>query len=556
MIRKAIAVACVCLTVFLTACTGGTTPVSTVSTPELTTTTEVSNPSDNTTNPSTNSNTEPTNTDTESTTEASRHPYNSTTTTQSTVSQSPSTPTAEPTKPVSEETRDEVRPEGNTANLMNPIQGGSDEQAEAMRQKITDSVETYAISGTTYYISPNGDDSQDGTSPETAWKTLDMLTMLSFLFEEGDAVLFERGGIYRENSPLTLRSGVTYGAYGEGEKPVIYGSPMNYAEDGQWEPSNIEYVWKLALPRRDAGIVVFDHGESVGIKKDAVTKLNENGDFYHNTADGILYLYLDKGHPRRVYKSIEIGTNNHILQISSHAQNIVIDNLCLKYGGAHGIQGAGNNTNIRITNCEFGWIGGSLQNPTVRYGNAVEFWNSCENVTVDNCWVYQVYDAGLTFQGDAGSTYNNIQFTNNLIEYCSYSIEFFVKEDQGTLHDILLENNIMRFAGYGWGSQRPDPGAVAHITGWVHHYEDTENFVIRNNVFDCTNLYMVYWRWAEGEQQPGLTVSGNTFYQRSSDSGMAMHFGSNGQQAAKNQAELEQVVGVLDSAPKLVQWLG
>lgn len=53
--------------------------------------------------------------------------------------------------------------------------------------------ETYT--GTAYYVSNNGDDGNDGLSPETAWSTLDRVNNASLKY--GDAVFFERGGIWR-----------------------------------------------------------------------------------------------------------------------------------------------------------------------------------------------------------------------------------------------------------------------------------------------------------------------------------------------------------------------
>ncbi len=49
--------------------------------------------------------------------------------------------------------------------------------------------ETYT--GTAYYVSNNGDDSHDGLTPETAWKTPDRATWGDV--KPGDAVFFERG---------------------------------------------------------------------------------------------------------------------------------------------------------------------------------------------------------------------------------------------------------------------------------------------------------------------------------------------------------------------------
>src|SRR5699024_12207162 len=86
--------------------------------------------------------------------------------------------------------------------------------------------ETYT--GTAYYISNGGSDENDGLSPVTAFATpaaLDNVTL-----QYGDAVFFERGSVWRGvslPSSAVWTEGVTFSAYGEGEKPRFLGSLEN-----------------------------------------------------------------------------------------------------------------------------------------------------------------------------------------------------------------------------------------------------------------------------------------------------------------------------------------
>ena len=67
----------------------------------------------------------------------------------------------------------------------------------------------------------------------------------------------------------------------------------------------------------------------------------------------------------------------------------------------------------------------------------------------------------------------------------------------GTLHNydngkavrdgknLLIKDNILRRAGYGWGNQRPDKNESAHIKSWNMRNEYTKGtYIIENNVFD------------------------------------------------------------------------
>ena len=115
--------------------------------------------------------------------------------------------------------------------------------------------------GTAYYVSPNGNDANDGRSPETAWQNIYKVNDADLL--EGDAVFFERGGVYRLlDDRLRLADGVTYSAYGEGAKPVITLSQENSARAECWklyyEGENGEKIWKFYQDLGEVGGVIFD----------------------------------------------------------------------------------------------------------------------------------------------------------------------------------------------------------------------------------------------------------------------------------------------------------
>lgn len=119
--------------------------------------------------------------------------------------------------------------------------------------------ETYT--GKAYYVSPNGNDNNDGLSPETAWQTPARTCWGEV--QEGDAVFFERGGVYRLiGEGLQLISNVTYSAYGEGAKPVITLSQENSAQNECWElyseGENGEKIWHYYKQTGDVGGIVFD----------------------------------------------------------------------------------------------------------------------------------------------------------------------------------------------------------------------------------------------------------------------------------------------------------
>ena len=105
----------------------------------------------------------------------------------------------------------------------------------------------------------------------------------------------------------------------------------------------------------------------------------------------------------------------------------------------------------------------------------------------------------------------NIEYCDNLIEYCNYSIEYaLIKQTDATqiMRNVLIENNIMRFAGYGFGGQRPDKDGSSHIKGW-DICNEAENFIIKNNIFDRGKYMVVH---SSAEKEAFLPIYDNNVY--------------------------------------------
>lgn len=84
---------------------------------------------------------------------------------------------------------------------------------------------------TTYYLSNQGNDANDGISSATAWQTLNRINQAiqERTITLGDTILFQRGHSFvgtiaanRIRGDDTL--GVTFGAFGDGDRPILSGS--------------------------------------------------------------------------------------------------------------------------------------------------------------------------------------------------------------------------------------------------------------------------------------------------------------------------------------------
>ena len=366
---------------------------------------------------------------------------------------------------------------------------------ETKKNSILNATDNLTISGTKYYFSNKGNDENSGLSPEQPFKSINKLQQLQL--KAGDGVLFERGSIWRGVS-ISCVSGVTYGAYGKGAKPKLYGSARDYANPILWTETETPNVWQTTGSIvGSTGFVAFNNGAEVAQKVNEENKLTKNYTFFDGTTwDDSIKIYCSEGNPGDVYDNIEIAPGTSIIK-GVKKENCVFDNLCLMYTGWHGFRFSGTK-NITVTNCEIGYIGGTGEGS--RWGNGLEFWYKTDNALVKNNYIYQVYDTAITNQYSGvsaePSVQSNITYEGNVIEYCTYGFEFFSKQSNSnndTMENITVNDNIISNTGYGWGQKtRETKNTSADIKGW-RSKNKTENFVIKNNVFLESFLQNIDW---------------------------------------------------------------
>lgn len=288
-------------------------------------------------------------------------------------------------------------------------------EVKAKKQAILNSETDVTYTGAAYYVSNSGNDANSGTSPEQAWATTGRVNAAKYdgTLRYGDAVFFERGGLFR--GWIDCAVGVTYSAYGTGEKPKIYGSSEDGSGAEKWElwyDQNGAKIWKYYRDVTEVGNIVFDDGDSYATRIysyyngerwvvsganqkpfDVAENLKDDLTFY-STYDlsraeleryaaqmggtayadtihkaGPLYLRCDAGNPGAIYQGIEFhqmpeDMNGYIGLVTPAGDN-VIDNLCIKYCMVNGIaiygsdnENSDNNNNV-IQNCEVAWTGGT-----------------------------------------------------------------------------------------------------------------------------------------------------------------------------------------------------
>lgn len=289
----------------------------------------------------------------------------------------------------------------------------------------------------------------------------------------GDTVRIKRGSTVR--GALHAVSGekgrpVTYEAYGEGEDPVFCGS-VDASDPADWEAvPGRPNLWRSARPfASEPCNLIFNGGESFGNLRWEMEELRCQGEWFDpdggKTVAGIGYpeggaLFLYSAcNPALFYDRIDIALYGE--RVLCKGTGLVLDHLTFTESGVHGFAGQPEDTVIR--NCRFLRIGGCVwdRRQKIRFGNAVELWESAENVTVTNCFFHEIYDSCVTHQGARNiSPMRDIHFDGNIFQH--YGMAAYELRDLIPVRSSFCDNICIR-AGVGFASQGEAPPRRSEI---------------------------------------------------------------------------------------------
>ena len=384
----------------------------------------------------------------------------------------------------------------------------------------------------TYYIDPvMGNNNNSGLS-----EALPLQDEKSINLQPGDTVLFKRGSFVRRK--LNNKSGsngkpITYGAYGEGEKPVFCGS-VDLADAGLWQEEG-KNIWVCdAVKGDEAGNFIFD--ASYGTLRWTKEELREQGDFYDecfgysSKRQSIpekhkIYLYSE-GNPASVYKSIECATFG-ARNLADNGNDMIIENLKFINSGVHAIAGEGKSRNFAVHNCDFDNIGGCVWNNDlkIRFGNGVEMWDIAENVEVTGCYFYNIYDSAVTHQGmENCEPANRLIFNNNIFIKCGMAA--YEQRDRLPLY-AEFNNNICVDAGEGFSKQGevmprsseiwPQPMGH-HVFLWrIENPTPGGVLEMKNNIFYNAPYGAAIYSIISEEAEKQIVLEDNTYYTENQD---------------------------------------
>lgn len=351
----------------------------------------------------------------------------------------------------------------------------------------------------------DGDDSADGTSPETAWRSLARVN--AFIPRTSTRISFKRGGTWRGQLVLhggsAARGWVAFSAYGAPTAPKPSFIDSVDVSDG-WADPELDGVWErsweedLALPGGDVAqgpgnLWFLDDAGAVtrwGFRKQRRDQLAREGDFFYAPTEHRLSLVAHAPPSGR----IEASRNRTWADFSGQSF-LVVEDLSIRFAGGYALRGhaAGH---LRFRRLDVSWSGGGTkQGEYVRLGNGVELEGSIEDAVVEDSRFFQLYDTGVDSQatGSAWFTQRGVTFRRNVISRMGLAcFELWGRGASGSrFDDVRFEHNTCLFSGGGWGFEQHDHVGQSQLGADVVVFENSaeaSGVVLRDNLFHGAQL--------------------------------------------------------------------
>ena len=364
-----------------------------------------------------------------------------------------------------------------------------------------------ATSAEVRYVSNMGDDSADGKTPATAWRSLKKLSADlpaggTALLRCGDTFFGEikvKGGPDEEH-PTVVTS------YGEGAKPVLTYSKVIKNDPAVWQTGTgtvpLYGVWwcDLANPSNYVGVDTADinpgsllvDGELRPWRKFCWHDINRQWDF---SAQGKYLFVYSTNNPALVSKEIQVSLNEGVVDFVS---NFVISNVACRMIGSCAMCGGWNSKtvlhHVRVIGCDFENIGGSMLcgfeqgefARKVRFGNGVEFGHNVQDAIVERCRFKGVYDTGFTMQGMPTVSWKDVHVRNCRFEDCSQAYELWCRNaPKGVGYErCSFVGNRCYNVGGGWGAESRPNRCVATPLLLYFMDTDTVDVDVSGNTFE------------------------------------------------------------------------
>lgn len=396
-----------------------------------------------------------------------------------------------------------------------------------------------------YYVSSSeGDDNNTGLDIEHPKKTLDAFSNVSNV-----NILLKCGDVFDMKRGIHPGSNYMMASYGEGRRPIL-----NFYRDFEiaFEPQGkYDNLWVADLSTMNHIITenknksncnigqLLINGEvnwkrfvwSSKVEFDPEDMLSDMGCWAVDWTESKLYFYIDTD-PNNL--TIKYSLPVTAFEIDK-SHDVTIKGLEIRGSGKHGCN-ISDSKNVAIKCCYFSHIGGSiLVQAGVRYGNAVQVWDSGSDINVSYNYSSWIFDTCYTNQGtDDNAVCDRIHFSNNIGAHFFWGIETWGDGfSNNPFTDIVYDNNILfdniditnpNTPMYAGENSKligiPESEYVSYRNGYKYHQMSSINVsnsgtgdVVRidNNIAWQTNRFLVLANNSRNEEHFSA-LSGNYFF--------------------------------------------
>jgi hypothetical protein len=307
-----------------------------------------------------------------------------------------------------------------------------------------------------YYISPQGNDTNIGNSPDQAWKTIQKVNQINF--EPGDYILFEGGNSFQGTLQLNTLDTGTYekniylGSYGNGRAII------NATTGTGLKVNQCKYITIKNLSFIGDGRKTGNTGDGISLTSCSDINIDsvEISDFQHSglitNQDGRNYRFTNINAHNNGYTGISVSGYSKLSQSNIYIGYCIADNnpgdpTILTNHSGNGII-AYNASNIIIEYCEASNNGWDM--PRTGNGPGGIWVAEADNVVIQYCIAHDNKTSvgggdGLGFDLDGGTTNSVIQYclsyNNQGAGYGVYQYAGATKWENNTIRYCISEND-------------------------------------------------------------------------------------------------------------------
>ncbi|MEK7766879.1 MAG: right-handed parallel beta-helix repeat-containing protein [bacterium] len=390
-----------------------------------------------------------------------------------------------------------------------------------------------AIKGRSYHVDAQaGDDSRDGVTPATAWKSLARANAAKLA--PGDALLLKRGAAWREGlHPAgngTASAWLTVASYGEGARPRINGGAgPGFALRAQsyWEVRDLDATTDPEVAG-DAGAIHINSGE--GPQPKGIRLLNcvaseaggpgiqvgcdwQKGEGYDGVVIENCLSYANSGSGIEVFGTHQNGCRNTVIRhCTSHSndgmagiwiesgQNGLIER-CVSHNNAVYNIWCWNAINVTIRRCE-AYRGRQPGAPLDSGGFDID-WGSV-GCTIEYCYSHHNKGSGYLLMGSGTEDY--LGFTEesryNLCRYNVSAHDLIGLNLYNTFNDGLVHGNLVVADRAGWPA----------VMSWGYEDDIPHRTLVNGNVVVALDKAYALAVDNASIKGHGLTLNGNRYW--------------------------------------------